>query len=112
MWISRRRRTASGSSQGRSTNMNEIRLPSSSAASEPRTLTGIIVFSLIARSAGADRQDHIVELYPESALDLQQILERARKPTQVPHRRDLRIERAASSRTRGIDQRPNGPLSP
>ena len=27
-WISRSRRTGSGSSQGRSTNMNEIRLPS------------------------------------------------------------------------------------
>ena len=41
------RRAGSGSSHGRSTNMNEIRLPSSPASPRSRTLTGTIALSAI-----------------------------------------------------------------
>ena len=43
-WTRRSRRSGSGSSQGSSTNMNEIRLPWWSAPSS-RTLTGTMVLS-------------------------------------------------------------------
>ena len=50
-----RRRSGSGSSQGRSTNTNEIWLPSCSPPFSPRTLTGTIVLSGTGGSPRASR---------------------------------------------------------